>query len=127
VILIRDLRSKIEERLSKTEDKKIRKTAEDFVTQIRAVEKELYQVRNQSPKDKIAFPIKLNNRLSGLRANLEDGDSAPTKGYYEVYERLSEELKVHLNKLDGLLQQDLPHLNKELKRVRVKTIEIAGT
>ena len=127
VILIRDLRSQIEERLSKTEDKKTRKTAEDFVTRVRAVEKELYQVRNQSPKDKIAFPIKLNNRLSGLRANLENGDSAPTKGYYEVFEKLSKELKVHLDKLDGLLQQDLLRLNKELKRVSVETIEIAGT
>ncbi len=127
VILIRNLRSKIEERLSKTGDKKIGKTAKDFVARISAVEKELYQVRNQSPKDKIAFPTKLNNRLSGLRANLEDGDSAPTKGYYEVYERLSKELKVHLNKLDGLLKQDLPRLNNELKRLNVKTIEIVGT
>ncbi len=84
-------------------------------------------MRNQSPKDKIAFPIKLNNRLSGLRANLENGDSAPTKGYYEVFEKLSKELKVHLDKLDGLLQQDLLRLNKELKRVSVETIEIAGT
>jgi hypothetical protein len=67
------------------------------------VESELYQVKNQSPKDKIAFPIRLNNRLSGLFANLERGDARPTRAYYKVFDELSNELDVQLQKLAAAL------------------------
>ncbi len=64
-----------------------------------AIEAELYQVRNQSPKDKIAFPIKLNNRLSGLLGILEQGDAAPTAAQLRVYQELSADLDVQLRRL----------------------------
>ncbi|MBT3960118.1 MAG: hypothetical protein P8L30_10025 [Longimicrobiales bacterium] len=35
-----------------------------------AVEAELYQVGDQGPTDKIASPIELNDRLTGLRSHL---------------------------------------------------------
>ena len=63
--------------------------APGIVEKIGAVERELYQVRNQSAKDKIAFPIKLNNRLSGLLGILEDGDAAPTEAQRRVFRELS--------------------------------------
>lgn len=122
VILIRNLRAQVEDRLSKTSDRKLRKTAEDFLEGISAVEKELYQVKNQSPKDKIAFPIKLNDRLTGLRSHLEHGDGPPTKGYIQVFEKLSAVLKVRLDALEGILQKEMPRINKELKRLDLDTI-----
>jgi len=117
VILIRNLKAQVEDRLSKTDDRKLRKTAKKFVERISTVEKELYQVKNQSPKDKIAFPIKLNDRLTGLRSHLERGDGPPTKGYYQVFEELSAKLTIQLQALKRILQEDIPRLNKELKRL----------
>lgn len=70
---------------------------------IGSVESELYQVRNQSPKDKIAFPIRLNNRLSGLLGNVERGDAAPSPAYYKVFRELSTELEVQLRRLNAAL------------------------
>jgi photosystem II stability/assembly factor-like uncharacterized protein len=67
------------------------------------IESELYQVKNASPKDKIAFPIRLNNRLSGLFGNLERGDARPTRGYYRVFDELSHELDVQLRLLTAAL------------------------
>jgi hypothetical protein len=67
------------------------------------IESELYQTRNQSPKDKIAFPIRLNNRLSGLFGNLERGDGRPTPSYYKVFEELSSELDLQLGRLAAAL------------------------
>ncbi|MEA3421936.1 MAG: glycosyl hydrolase, partial [Acidobacteriota bacterium] len=117
VILIRNLKIQVEDRLSKTDDRKLRKTAKEFVERISSVEKELYQVKNQSPKDKIAFPIKLNDRLTGLRSHLERGDAAPTKGYYQVFEELSAELTIQLQALERILVEDLLRLNEELERL----------
>jgi len=116
VILIRNLKAQVEDRMSKTGEKKLRKTGKKFVDGISMVEKELYQVKNQSPKDKIAFPIKLNDRLTGLRSHLERGDGPPTKAYYQVFEELSAELTIHLQALERILQENLPSLNEELER-----------
>jgi len=122
VILIRNLKAQVEDRLSKTDDQKLRKTANEFVERISMVEKELYQVKNQSPKDKIAFPIKLNDRLTGLRSHLERGDTVPTKGYYKVFEELSAELNIQLKALERILRENLPRMNKELERLGLKRI-----
>jgi photosystem II stability/assembly factor-like uncharacterized protein len=117
VILIRNLKSQVEDRLSKTGGRKLRKIAKNFVQGLSTVEKELYQVKNQSPKDKIAFPIKLNDRLTGLRSHLELGDALPSKGYYQVFEELSAELTIQLEALKRILKENLPCLNEELKRL----------
>ncbi len=117
VILIRNLKAQVEDRLSKTADRNLRKTAKLFVERISAVEKELYQVKNQSPKDKIAFPIKLNDRLTGLRSHMERGDGPPTEAYFQVFEELSAELTIHLQALERILRESLPRLNKELERL----------
>jgi photosystem II stability/assembly factor-like uncharacterized protein len=68
-----------------------------------SVESALYQVRNQSPKDKIAFPIRLNNRLSGLLGNLERGDGMPTRAYYKVFDELAVELNTQMHRMDSAL------------------------
>jgi hypothetical protein len=64
-------------------------------------------VQNQSPKDKIAFPIKLNDRLTGLRSNLEQGDGAPPASYQQVFNELKAELDAHLARLRRLLQRNI--------------------
>ena len=74
---------------------------------LRAIERKLYQVQNQSPKDKIAFPIKLNDRLTGLRSNLEQGDGAPPASYVRVFNELKAELDAHLARLRRLLQRNI--------------------
>ena len=87
-----------------------------------AVERQLYQVKNQSPKDKIAFPIRLNDRLTGLRANLEQGDARPTAAYQRMHLELSRELDTHLGQLDGILRRDVSRLNAALRAVGLPPI-----
>lgn len=74
-----------------------------FARELAAVEGELYQVRNQSPKDKIAFPIKLNDRLTGLRAIIESGDGPPTASQRRVFNELKGQLDLLLLRLSRVL------------------------
>jgi hypothetical protein len=74
-----------------------------LVDKLAPIESELYQVKNASPKDKIAFPIRLNNRLSGLFGNLERGDARPARSYYKVFDELSTELDLQLRRLAAAL------------------------
>lgn len=94
---------------------RITSAAEPLEREMGAVEQEIYQVKNQSPKDKIAFPIRLNDRLTGLRANLEQGDERPTPAYQRVYTELARELDAQLGKLDLTLRHNLARLNDALR------------
>lgn len=123
VILYRKLNSQIQERLSTTSNKSLHKSANSFLEKIAEVAGNLYQLKNQSPKDKIAFPIKLNDRLTGLRRHLEQGDSKPPKAYYEVYQELGTELKIQSDKLSRIISEDLPKLNTQLTRFGLDKIE----
>ena len=91
---------------------------------VEAVAGELYQLRNQSPKDKIAFPIKLNDRLTGLRSHLERGDGTPIDAYQAVFDELSAELDVHLRTLERMFSEDLPRLNRRLVEAGLPRVEI---
>lgn len=88
------------------------------------VEKKIYQVRNQSPKDKIAFPIKVNDRLTGLRTHLEAGDGAPSMAYYTVYNELSDELQHYLTALNGIVKRDIAQLNLLLEKQGLQVLAV---
>ena len=88
------------------------------------MEAELYQVRNQGPTDKIAFPIKLNDTLTGLRSHLERGDGTPARVYAAVFEELSVELDTHLSELNRLLAEELPVLNRRLAAAGLTQITV---
>lgn len=72
------------------------------IAKLTEIEEALYQTKNQSPQDPLNFPIRLNNRLSSLRRSVENGEARPTDAAYVVFEELSAELKVHLEKLEQL-------------------------
>ncbi|MEL7044008.1 MAG: glycosyl hydrolase, partial [Pseudomonadota bacterium] len=57
------------------------------------IEEVLYQVRNESPKDKIAYPIQLNDRLSMLYGDLTLGTGKPTAPQRQVFSELMLELE----------------------------------
>ena len=124
VLLARDLRAQADAIVAQSGDAGISDLAARFAAGIEAVAGELYQLRNQSPKDKIAFPIKLNDRLTGLRSHLERGDGTPIDAYQAVFNELSAELEVHLQDLERMLRDRLPRLNRELAEAGLPQIVV---
>ena len=121
-----DLRAQIDAIVAESDDTGLRDEASGFAAGIEAVAGELYQLRNQSPKDKIAFPIKLNDRLTGLRSHLERGDGTPIDAYQAVFNELSAELDEHLRIFERMLSEDLPGLNRRLVEAGLTLIEVRG-
>jgi photosystem II stability/assembly factor-like uncharacterized protein len=74
----------------------------DLLDRLSAIEASLYQVKNQSSKDKIAFPIKLNDRLAGLLTLVQTGDGAPSAPQRAVARELMAELNAQLARLTQL-------------------------
>ena len=120
-----DLRGQIDAIVAESDDAGLRDDASGFAAGIEAVAGELYQLRNQSPKDKIAFPIKLNDRLTGLRSHLERGDGTPIDAYQAVFNELSAELDVQLRILERMLSDDLPRLNRRLEEAGLPRVEVS--
>jgi photosystem II stability/assembly factor-like uncharacterized protein len=91
--------------------------AASIVTQLSAVEEEIYQVRNRSGQDPLNFPIKLNNQIAALAGVVGGSESKPTRQSYEVFKVLSEALAIQTGKLAGLIDNGLPGVNRELERL----------
>ncbi len=96
---LRDATSQANEAVLRIRAEKARGPSPKLRDELSAIEAELYQVRNSSPKDKIAFPIRLNDRLAGLLAIVQAGDGAPSRSQLLVAEQLMSELRGHLARL----------------------------
>lgn len=104
VIKIRAIKEKINAE-AKAKNTTVSKANQSMITELSAIEENLYQVRNQSSQDPLNFPIKLNNKLASLMRVVESGDYKPTAGSYKVFEELKAELALEINHLDKVLAQ----------------------
>jgi hypothetical protein len=117
VIRIRDIKGQVNDRLGKSQDRRLKTVGDTLVKQIGAVEQEIYQVRNQSGQDPLNFPIKVNNRIGTLNRSVNTGDGAPIANAEPIFNDLVEELKVQTDALERILNTELPKLNAELRRL----------
>ena len=124
VILIRDMKSKLESAMKSNPDDMLKSKSETFIKNITAIEEELYQTKNRSSQDPLNFPIKLNNRIAALRRSLETGEGKPTAGVGKVFDELSKELIVLQTKLNQAMNAELPAINKILDEKGIKPIKL---
>ena len=117
VIRIRDIKGQVNDRLGKSQDRRLKTVGDTLVRQISAVEEEIYQVRNQSGQDPLNFPIKVNNRIGTLNHSVNTGDGAPIANAEPIFNDLVQELKVQTDALERILNTELPKLNAELRRL----------
>ncbi|HZK77716.1 MAG TPA: glycosyl hydrolase [Gemmatimonadaceae bacterium] len=118
VKVIRNLRSQIADREKKLPaDKRasFESGANTLMTQLSAVEQEIYQVKNRSGQDPLNYPIKLNNKIAALAGVASSSDARPTSQTREVFKSLSAQLDAQLAKMRSALSSSLPGLNQQLK------------
>ena len=114
MILVRELKRQMDDRLKSNSDAALKTSLDSFRDKLSAIEEEVYQVRNRSGQDPLNFPIKLNNKIAALGASVEHGDGKPTTASYEVYKLLNAKLAEQQTQLDTLLKSTLPSVNKQL-------------
>ena len=117
VIRIRDLKGQVTDRQGRSPDARLKAVGDSLVRGISAVEEEIYQVRNQSGQDPLNFPIKVNNRIATLNRSVNTGDGAPIANAEPIFNDLVQELKVHTDRLEQIINSELPKLNAELRRL----------
>jgi photosystem II stability/assembly factor-like uncharacterized protein len=124
VIQIRKIKEDVASRTKESSDSSLKAAAERLVTNLTAVEEEIYQTRNQSGQDPLNFPIKINNRIASLNRVVNAGDGKPIGNAYEIFKDVSAELKVQTDRLQQVLTTDLAAFNAEARRAGVGIIEV---
>ena len=122
VIVIRDVKAELEERLEASDDARLAVAGGRLREAASAVEADIYQVRNRSNQDPLNFPIKVNNRLANLLSMSERGDGRPGSGMYAVFEIMVERLRGHLFRMQGVWEEELVEVNAVLRGLGMEAI-----
>ena len=126
VIAIRRVKTQLEDRYEKSDDRRLKRTGTRLLANVSAVEEKIYQVRNQSGQDPLNFPIKVNNRLANLMSMAQRGDGRPGNMMPEIYDILSEELAGYEAELAEIWSTDLSAVNTELDRLELPVLDHAA-
>jgi len=88
--------------------------ADDVLQKLTAIEESIYQVKNRSARDTLNYPIKLNNQLAVLQADVDTGDYPPTDQDKVVFAELTAALAKLRQEFSGVLGSELKSLNEVL-------------
>lgn len=123
---IRTLRTQISDFISrqgKDVPKEVKTAADSINKNLNSIEETLYQTKAKSGQDVLNFPIRLNDKLSGLFDVANSGNMAPSKQVREVYADLSAQVDRELLKLKTIKERDVPAFNE---LVRQKALPVIG-
>ncbi len=124
---IREVRRQVNEftdRQGKDCPKDIKQMADSINKQMTAVEEALYQTKAKSEQDVLNFPIRLNDKISGLYDYAASGKTAPAKQVKDTYAELAALADVQLGKLRKIFSTDLEQFNKLIREKAVPVIGI---
>ncbi len=125
---IRTVRGQINDyttRWGKDTPKEVKQMADSINKQLTAIEETLYQTKSKSGQDVLNYPIRLNDKLSGVFDAANSGNMAPPKQVKDVYEDLAGKCDVELGKLKKLMMDELPKLNQLIRDKQLPVIGIA--
>ncbi|MGB8194494.1 MAG: hypothetical protein WCF67_21360, partial [Chitinophagaceae bacterium] len=123
---IRTLRAQINDltsRAGKDLPKDIKQLADSINKQMTSVEETLYQTKSKSGQDVLNYPIRINDKLSGVFDAGNSGVQAPSKQVRDVYADLSAQADKELAKLKRIREEDIPKLNQ---LIREKAVPVIG-
>jgi photosystem II stability/assembly factor-like uncharacterized protein len=125
VMLVRGIRPQLQDRAGKLDSKTgpTAKAIEALEKTLTTVERNVYQVKNQSFEDPLNFPVMLNNKIATLQGIVESADAQPTDQSYDMFKMLSDRLDEQMRALDTAVQKELPQVNDMLKRQKLAPVK----
>jgi len=124
VLQVRSIRGQLQAlngRLDSTEAQ-VRKLSDSIIRQLTAVEEALYQTKSKSGEDMLNFPIRINDKLSGVYGIAADGYAAPSRQARDVFTELSAKADIQLARLKAIIGDQLSALNKLIYERQVPVI-----
>jgi photosystem II stability/assembly factor-like uncharacterized protein len=123
---IRALRNQLNEFVSKQSQecpKEVKQSADSLTKKLTLIEEALYQTKSKSGQDVLNFPIRLNDKLSGVFDAASSGNMAPSRQVQEVYAALAAQCDEQLTRLKKLMTAEVQQFNQ---LVREKNLPVIG-
>jgi photosystem II stability/assembly factor-like uncharacterized protein len=123
---IQDIRKQINDfmdKQGKDVPKEIKQQADTINKQMTVIEEALHQTKAKSGQDVLNFPIRLDDKISGLYDFAASGNAAPARQVKEAFAELGGQADVQLNKLKKILDEDLVKFNA---MIREKALPVIG-
>jgi len=123
---IRALRTQINDftsRQGKSLPAEVKQKADTIVKQLTMIEESLHQTKAKSSQDVLNYPIRINDKLSGLFDAANSGVMAPSKQAKDVYADLSSKADAELAKLTNIVTTEVQQLNQ---LIRDKSLPVIG-
>jgi hypothetical protein len=91
------------------------------------IEEALHQTKAKSGQDVLNYPIRLDDKISGLYDFASSGNSAPARQVKEAFAELGSQADVQLNKLKKIMEEDLVKFNAMIREKGLPVIGIKKT
>ncbi len=124
---IRKIRTQINDLVlsrGKETPKEVKDKADMMVKKLTTIEETLYQTKAKSGQDVLNFPIRLNDKLSGVYDVAASGYAAPSKQVKEVYAELAAQIDAQLNQFKQIKDQEVKALNELITQKAVPLIRV---
>jgi hypothetical protein len=115
---IRQARTQLKEfvqRQGKDCPKELSKLSDSLVKAITLIEERLHQTKAKSGQDVLNYPIRLDDKLSGVFDMASSGNMAPPKQARDVYAVLAEQTEMATRQLKQLLEDGIMSFNAMVK------------
>ncbi|HLZ88807.1 MAG TPA: hypothetical protein VKQ52_16245, partial [Puia sp.] len=126
ILRIRNIRTQLQDlngRLDSTE-KPVRKLSDSLIRELTSIEEALYQTKSKSAQDMLNYPIRINDKLSGVYGIAAGGNSVPSKQAREVFATLRGLADRQLARLQLVVQTGLPDLNRMIYEKQIPVISV---
>ncbi|MFZ9388523.1 MAG: WD40/YVTN/BNR-like repeat-containing protein [Chitinophagaceae bacterium] len=110
-------------RNGKETPKEIRLRIDTIQKQLTAVEEELHQTKAKSGQDVLNYPIRLDDKLSGVYRAASVGGAVTSKQVKEAYAELAGLINIQLEKLNRILSEEIGQLNE---MIHEKSLPVIG-
>jgi hypothetical protein len=104
--------------------KDVKQMADSINKQLTAIEENLHQTKAKSGQDVLNYPIRLNDKLSGVFDMANSGNMAPSKQARDVYADISAKADQELAKLKRVMDQDIPRFNQLVREKSLPVIAV---
>ena len=119
---IKEIRTQVQALQKKTKDSVFQKQSKDVLTSLTSIEEALHQTKAKSGQDVLNFPIRLDDKMSGVFESAAAGYVAPTKQVKETYTELKGQVDEQLKKYEALKKEGVKALNEAVHKLMIPII-----
>ncbi|MES2764271.1 MAG: glycosyl hydrolase [Bacteroidota bacterium] len=123
---IRLIRTQLNDFISRADSsgKELKPLADSINKKMTAVEEALYQTKAKSGQDLLNYPIRLNDKISGIFDYASSGNNAPNQQAIESFNYLSGEADKHLNVLKQVMENEIKQFNQLIYQKQLPVIGV---